>query len=73
LFHEEIFVVYVTNPRVNMDSLLPYETITHQELRWLSEAEIQASATRFLPLRFPELVGPILAGELPEVPVSLIS
>ncbi len=73
LFHEEIFVVYVDRPQVNRDSLLPYEVITHQELRWLSEAEIRVSQIRFLPLLLPNLIGPILAGELPEGPVSLRS
>jgi 8-oxo-dGTP pyrophosphatase MutT (NUDIX family) len=72
-FYEEIFVVYVTNPLVNMYSLLPYEVITHQKLCWLSAEQIQASETLFMPLQLPELIGPILAGELPEVPVSLVS
>ncbi len=56
-----------------MDSLLPYEVVTHQELRWLSAEEIQASTVRFLPLHLPEFIAAILAGELPEEPVSLRS
>ena len=73
LFYEEIFLVRVDAPDVNMDALLPYETLTHLRLCWLTLEEIHASETRFLPLSLPEHIGAILAGNLPEKPIRLRS
>ena len=41
------------------------------EHRWWSAAEIEASAERFAPRRLGALLAPLLAGELPDEPVTV--
>jgi 8-oxo-dGTP pyrophosphatase MutT (NUDIX family) len=71
LFLERYFLLRVPDAAVSVDSLLDYEWAVYREHRWWPLAALRASAETFLPVGFVDLFAPLVAGQLPTVPVVL--
>lgn len=71
LFHERCFLVRVRMPDVSVANLLEHERKAYREHRWWSVEEIRASAETFIPDALPDLLVPIIAGEVPQQPLEI--
>lgn len=68
---ERFFVVHTERFEVSFDDLEELEASYMLDHRWWSVSEILAATDlEFAPRRLGELLGPIVAGELPEQPID---
>jgi 8-oxo-dGTP pyrophosphatase MutT (NUDIX family) len=71
LSQERYFLVRVPGGEISLDNLLDQEWQTYREHRWWSLAEMRRSPEIFLPPGLADLLGPVLAGELPAEPLQI--
>lgn len=70
---ERYFLVRVAGPDVEISAAnqLDYERAVYHEMRWWSVAALRASDDLVFPEGLADLLAPLVAGQLPETPVSL--
>ena len=71
LFHERCFLVHVRTPNVSDANLLEHERQAYREHRWWSVEEMSTSTETFIPPELPDLLAPIIAGQLPQQPLEI--
>ena len=68
---ERFYVVWVDQHDLRPQELTEFERAVIVGHRWWSVSEIQSATTEaFIPVRLGELIGPIVAGKLPEEPLE---
>jgi ADP-ribose pyrophosphatase YjhB (NUDIX family) len=70
---ERYYLVTVSDAMVSLAGLLPYEQETHMAYRWWSLAELEQAGDHFIPTGLPQLIAPIMRGEIPAEPPRLFS
>ena len=70
LHREEFFLVRVPVHDVDVSGLADDERSVIREHRWWGMGEMRASGERFSPARLPELIEPLLSGEIPAAPID---
>jgi 8-oxo-dGTP pyrophosphatase MutT (NUDIX family) len=68
---ERYYLARVDQPEVFFGGQLPAEMQLFIEGRWWDVDDIAASADIFVPRNLAELLEPILAGDIPETPISV--
>jgi 8-oxo-dGTP pyrophosphatase MutT (NUDIX family) len=68
---ERYYLVQVERPEVTTDRWTELEIQMLSEHRWWSLDEIAASGDLFVPRRLPELLPPILRGQIPREPIKV--
>jgi 8-oxo-dGTP pyrophosphatase MutT (NUDIX family) len=69
--HERFFLMSVAAPQVSLTNMLPYEHKTHLAYRWWSLEELERSAELFLPPNLPQILPPLLYGDIPTAPLHI--
>ena len=69
--HERYFLVRVAQATVSTANHLPHELDFIQGHRWWSLQDLRTSTERFVPDGLADLLAPILAGEVPDTPISI--
>ena len=68
---ERYYLARTPQSRISVDSWTELEVRMIQEYRWWSLEEIQASGDIFVPRQLGTLLPPILAGQVPTVPLEV--
>jgi 8-oxo-dGTP pyrophosphatase MutT (NUDIX family) len=68
---ERYFLAWVSDIEVSNANQLEYERMVYTEVRWWSVNAIRVSTETFYPEGLADLLAPIVAGDLPNVPVAL--
>ena len=71
LFKEQFFVVLVPTSAVSMANMLPYEHEVHRAYHWWTRQELAQSSEKFIPVGLPQLIEPLLNGNIPTTPIQL--
>lgn len=71
LAHEQHYVAWVKQAEVVLDHMMEDEREDYRDHKWWTLDELKAARETFLPPGLPELLEPIVAGKLPEIPVML--
>lgn len=71
LFHERYFLARVRDLYVNVANLLPYERQVYRGHRWWTLAELRHAQEVIRPEDFVALLVPVLAGNLPNTPLTI--
>jgi 8-oxo-dGTP pyrophosphatase MutT (NUDIX family) len=71
LFHERYFLARVGDPEVSVANLLPCERQAYRSHRWWTLAERRRSQEAVRPEDFADLLAPVLAGDVPDTPVTI--
>jgi hypothetical protein len=68
---ERYYLAHVADPTISLANLLAHERVTYRAHRWWSLADIRQSDEVFFPPRLADLLTPLLAGDIPTVPIQL--
>ena len=75
LFRERYYLVTpptLTQDMVSIHGMLAYERGVYRDHAWWTPSEMLASSEVFLPAALADLLGPILRGELPDQPSTIL-
>jgi 8-oxo-dGTP pyrophosphatase MutT (NUDIX family) len=70
-FQERYYLAPVAAGQVSLSNLLPHEQDIYRDHRWWALEQIERSDEVFLPPGLPGLLRPLLAGQIPDQPLSL--
>jgi 8-oxo-dGTP pyrophosphatase MutT (NUDIX family) len=68
---ERYYLVRAPRPELDLGNMEDLERTFYREHRWWTLAELRASDALIFPLGLPDLLAPILAGEIPLEPIAL--
>ncbi len=71
LFHERYFLARVPDLEVSLVNLLPYERQVYRGHRWWTLTDLRNSHEVVWPEDLVDLLAPVLAGTLPDTPVTI--
>lgn len=69
--HESYFLVRVKNADISLDGMTADEKDVYKNHMWWAVPEMRASGEIFLPKDLPELLEPIVRGQIPSAPVTI--
>lgn len=75
LFRERYYLVAppaLTEDMVSIDAMLPYERDVYRDHAWWTPPEMLVCGEVFLPLGLADLLDPIIRGELPGEPLTIV-